>query len=199
MRSIGEPRLHDVFYVANHVSWIDILAMGGATGCAFVSKDDVGRWPIVGWLAAQNNTILVARDRRAAIDQQIGAMRAAMASHQPVALFPEGTTGNGHTLLPFKPTLLAVLLPPPRDIVIQPVAISYGDDHADIAWHGEEGAAANLARVVGRKGRLEVTLHFLPPIVPGDYADRKALAAACRDAIAAALPPPPSQTRIAPV
>src|SRR6478752_7124293 len=60
----GTPRLHDVFYVANHLSWIDILSMGGATGCAFISKDGVGKAPLVGWLAAQNNTIFVSREKR---------------------------------------------------------------------------------------------------------------------------------------
>jgi 1-acyl-sn-glycerol-3-phosphate acyltransferase len=187
VRIAGTPLRRDVFYIANHVSWTDILALGGATGCAFVSKDDVGRWPLIGWLAAQNNTILVARDRRAAIGDQIAAMRRAIADHQPVTLFPEGTTGDGRTLLPFKPTLLATLLPPPRDIRVQPVLIDYGDATGIVAWHGDESAGAIAARITGHHAPIPVTLHFLDPIDPAAFADRKALAAACRAPIAAAL------------
>jgi 1-acyl-sn-glycerol-3-phosphate acyltransferase len=63
----GTPLLHDVFFISNHLSWIDILSLGGVTGCAFISKDSVAKAPVVGWLAEQNNTIFVARDRRRAI------------------------------------------------------------------------------------------------------------------------------------
>ena len=189
-----------MFLLANHVSWIDIVALGGATGTAFVSHDGVARWPVIGWLAAQNNTLFIARDRRGALAGQIEALRAAMTGHQPVTLFPEGTTSDGSGLLPFKPSLLAVLLPPPRAVLIQPVHIDYGDATGDIAWHGDEGAGANAARVLARKGRLRVTLRFLEPFDPAACADRKAIAALARDRIAqsiaahhrpSALPLPP--------
>ena len=121
MRVEGRPAEGDIFLLANHVSWIDILALGGATGAAFVSQDGVARWPVVGWLAAQNNTLFVSRERRGGLSRQIDTLRTAMLGHQPVALFPEGTTSDGIGLLPFKPTLLAVLLPPPRPVRIQPI------------------------------------------------------------------------------
>lgn len=176
----GRPLAQDVFFVANHVSWLDILALGGASGCAFVSKDDVGRWPVVGWLAAQNNTILVSRAERGAVQGQIGALRTALERHQPVALFPEGTTGDGHGLLPFKAALFAVLLPPPRAIRVQPVVIDYGAALDDVAWVGDESAVSNVMRVLGRRGRTAVTLRFLDPFDPGAHPDRKAMAAEAR-------------------
>lgn len=179
----GDPVRHDVFYIANHVSWIDILALGGATGCAFVSKDDVGRWPVVGWLAAQNNTILIERTKRKAVNDQIATLREAISTHQPVALFPEGTTGNGVELLPFKPTLLAVLFPPPRDIRIQPVYISYGARTDAIAWHSNEGATSNVGRMLSLPGKTEVVLHFLEPLHPGEHPDRKSIAQQARTRI----------------
>lgn len=180
---VGTPIRHDVFYISNHVSWIDILLLGGATGCAFVSKDDVGRWPIAGWLAAQNNTILIERSKRGSISKQIETLREAITSHQPVALFPEGTTGNGRALLPFKPTLLAVLFPPPRDIRIQPVFIDYGDRSDTIAWHNNEKAASNVGRILSLPGDTVVTLHFLEPLHPGEHPDRKTIARQVREYI----------------
>lgn len=180
VRIAGEPLRQDVFYVANHVSWVDILALAGATGCAFVSKDDVGRWPLIGWLAAQNGTIMVSRASRADVSAQVATIRAALTRHQPIALFPEGTTGDGHQLLPFKPSLFAVLLPPPRAIRIQPVVIDYGEARGDMGWAGDEGAFANVRRVMGRGGRTPVTLHFLEAFDPGAHPDRKAVAGEAR-------------------
>lgn len=187
VRIAGLPHDGDLFLLANHVSWIDILAMGGATGAAFVAHDGIARWPVVGWLAAQNNTLFVARERRGALSSQIDALRNAMLGHQPVALFPEGTTSDGSGLLPFKPSLLAVLLPPPRAVLIQPVHIDYGAATSAIAWHGDEPAGTNAWRILGRKGRLDVTLRFLEPFDPADCADRKVIAATARDAIAASI------------
>jgi len=186
IRIVGQPLEADVFFVANHISWIDILALGGASGCTFISKDSVGKTPIVGWLAAQNRTIYVAREKRGAVSGQIETVRAAMAAHQPVALFPEGTTGDGATLLPFKPALFAVLLPPPRAVRIQPVMIDYGAATPDIAWRDGESGLANARRILGARGRRTVTLRFLDPFDPGDHPDRKTLAAESRARIAAA-------------
>ncbi|NML10155.1 1-acyl-sn-glycerol-3-phosphate acyltransferase [Sphingobium sp. AR-3-1] len=177
----------DMFLLANHVSWIDILALADATGAAFVAHDGIARWPVIGWLAAQNNTLFVARERRGALSGQIDALRKALLGHQPVALFPEGTTNDGSGLLPFKPALLAVLLPPPRAVMIQPVHIDYGAATAEIAWHGEEPAGANAMRILGRKGTLPVTLRFLEPFDPAGCADRKVIAAMARERIAQSI------------
>lgn len=190
MEIVGTPLRHDVFFVANHVSWIDILALGGATGTAFISKDDVEGWPVVGWLAKQNNTLFVSRDRRHGISGQIDRVRAAMAGHQPVALFPEGTTSDGITLLPFKPSLLAVMMPPPRALRVQPVYVDYGPAAPEIAWLGEEGAGENALRVMSRPGPLRLKLHFLEPFDPAAFPDRKALSAETRARIAACMNAP---------
>lgn len=183
----GTPLAADVFFIANHVSWIDILVLGGASGTAFIAKDDIAAWPIVGWLAAQNDTVFITRDRRGSINDQLLIIREAMAGHKPLALFPEGTTGDGRTLLPFKPSLLAVMLPPPRAVLVQPVHIDYGAATADIAWTGEEPAGANASRILSRAGPLPVTLHFLEPFDPAALPDRKALAAEAQKRIAASL------------
>lgn len=183
----GTPLAADVFFIANHVSWIDILALGGATGTAFIAKDDIAGWPVFGWLAAQNNTVFITRDRRGSINDQLLVIRNAMARHQPLALFPEGTTSNGHALLPFKASLLAVMLPPPRSVLVQPVHIDYGATAPDIAWTGEEAASANASRILARKGPLPVTLRFLEPFDSATLPDRKALASEVQKRIADSL------------
>lgn len=180
VRVTGKPLRRHVLFVANHLSWLDIMVLAGATGTAFVSKDEVARWPVIGWLAGLNNTIFIARSRRGAVRDQAEGLRAALIEGQPVALFPEGTTEGGVEILPFRGSLFAALFPPLPGIKVQPVAIDYGSAGHDLAWWGDEGAGANARRVLSRKGSARVTLNFLEPLDPGAFADRKLLAEAAR-------------------
>jgi 1-acyl-sn-glycerol-3-phosphate acyltransferase len=186
-RIVGTPLRDHVLFVSNHLSWIDIMLIAGASGSAFVSRDDVAGWPILGWLARINHTIFVARTQRGAVRDQADALRAALASGRPVALFPEGTTEGGSEILPFRASLLASLYPPIEGVMVQPIALDYGKAAYDIAWVGKEPAAANAKRVLSRGGSVPVTINFLEPIDPRRFPDRKALADAAREEIVAAL------------
>jgi 1-acyl-sn-glycerol-3-phosphate acyltransferase len=187
VRIVGQPIERHVLFVANHLSWLDIMLIAGASGAAFVSKDDVGKWPVIGWLSRLNNTVFVARADRKAVRGQSDQLRCALATGQPVALFPEGTTEGGHEVLPFRASLLSAVVPPLPGLKVQPVAIDYGAAARDIAWVGEEKAAANARRVLSRKGPTPVTMHFLDLLDPEALPDRKALAQAARARIVAAL------------
>ncbi|MBV9931721.1 MAG: 1-acyl-sn-glycerol-3-phosphate acyltransferase [Alphaproteobacteria bacterium] len=192
VRSEGEPLHRHVLFLANHLSWLDILVLAGASGTAFVSKDDVARWPVVGWLARLNNTVFIARSSRAAVRHQADALREALARGQPVALFPEGTTEGGMDILPFRGSLLAALFPPLPGVQVQAVALDYGDAGHDIAWIGEESAPDNARRILSRKGSVPVTVRFLARIDPGAAGDRKVLAERARVEIVEALGGAPS-------
>ena len=121
----GVPLREDVFYVANHLSWIDIPIIGGVTRSAFVAKAEIRKWPVTGWLATLNHTVFVSRGDRLGVGQQIEELKAAIAEHQPITIFPEGTTTDGTSLLPFKASLFAVLVPPPRGIRVQPILLDF--------------------------------------------------------------------------
>lgn len=185
-RVIGTPLKRDVLFLANHLSWLDILVLAGASGTAFVSKAEVAEVPVVGWLAGLNNTVFVARSERAGVRGQADALRRSLASGQPVALFPEGTTEGGPEILPFRASLLASLFPPLPGVMVQPVALDYGAAAHDLAWVGDEAGLDNVRKVLARRGTAEVVLHFLAPVDPAD-GDRKALARAARDEIVEAL------------
>jgi 1-acyl-sn-glycerol-3-phosphate acyltransferase len=188
VRVAGTPLERDVLFLANHLSWLDILVLAGASGTAFVAKAEVAATPVVGWLAGLNDTVFVARSERSAVRGQADALRAALASGQPVALFPEGTTDGGPEILPFRASLLAALFPPLPGVKVQPVALDYGAAAHDLAWVGDEAGLANVRKVLSRRGTVPVTLHFLAPVDPG-AGDRKALARAARDEIVEALRP----------
>lgn len=183
----GEQLREDVFLVANHLTWFDILVLGSATDTSFVANDGVKRWPVVGWLAAINRTVFVARADRLAVADQIAAIKMGLARHRPVAIFPEGTTSDGRGLPPFKPSLFAVLVDPPLGVRVQPVLIDYGAAASEIAWIGEESAPHSAWRLLARKQTLTVRLHFLDPFDPANCHGRKAIAATAHERIHAAL------------
>jgi 1-acyl-sn-glycerol-3-phosphate acyltransferase len=189
VRVVGVPLERDVLFLANHLSWLDILVLAGASGTAFVSKAEVAATPVVGWLARLNNTVFVARAERSAVRGQADALRTALASGQPVALFPEGTTEGGPEILPFRASLLAALFPPLPGVKVQPVALDYGAAAHDLAWVGDEPGLDNVRRVLARRGTTPVTVRFLAPVDPAS-GDRKALAAAARAEIVEALDTP---------
>ena len=171
--------------VANHTSWLDILILGGWTGTAFVSKAELENTPLLGWIADQNRTLYIDRAARRDAHGQVERITRALEHHQPLAVFPEGTTGDGRHLLPFRTTLLEAVAPPPEGVTVRPVAVDYGN-HADVVgWHSGERGMANFRRVLAHRGTMAVTIRLLDPLPPDQ--DRKALGRHARQSIAAAL------------
>ena len=152
VRFTGSPRDDHVFFVGNHLSWLDVPALGGITGTAFVAQDRIADWPVFGWLSKLNNTVFVSRTDKLAVGEQIETLRHAIARHRMLALFPEGTTTDGRSLLPFKAPLFAALDPPPPDMLIQPIVMDFDDTGKSLAWIGMETAPANGWRVLSPQG-----------------------------------------------
>ena len=180
VRVDGPPVRAHTLLIANHTSWLDILILAGATDCAFVSKDQLGH-PFIHWLADQNNTVYVKRSHVKGAKDQAISLAAALEGAKPVAVFPEGTTGPGTHLLPFRSTLLEAAYYAAKDVQVRPVAIDYGAARLDVGWWQELGKD-NVLRLLGRRGTLAVDVHLLDPL---DRAgDRKQLAHQARAAIA---------------
>ena len=183
----GTPLRRDVFFIANHVSWVDILSLAGATGTAFVAKYELSQVPVIGWLCRLNRTVFVKRENRMGVAEQINALKEALADNWSVTVFPEGTTTDGKSLLPFKSSMLSVLEPPPPGVLVQPVMLDYGPVSEFIGWIGEEGGLNNARRIMGRKGSFPLHITYLEPFSPEEYHGRKAIAARARGEIEAAL------------
>ncbi|MFP5329612.1 MAG: lysophospholipid acyltransferase family protein [Alphaproteobacteria bacterium] len=183
VRVAGRKLEPHTLMICNHVSWLDILVVGGATGCAFVSKHELGH-PFLHWMADQGGTLYVRRDHRKGAPQQAEAIARKLQEAQPLALFPEGTTGPGTDMLPFRSTLFSAVAPAPPRVSVRPVALDYGESAPELGWHEEPGMD-NVLRVLGRTRPIHVTVRLLEPLPP--VADRKALANAAREAIAQAL------------
>jgi len=184
IRATGSRVAPHTLLVSNHTSWIDILVLAAATGCAFVSKDELGH-PLIHWLADQNDTVYVKRAHRKGAKDQAVAIAKALERDKPVALFPEGTTGPGTHLLPFRSTLLEAANFAAKDIQIRPVVIDYGRQAAaEIGWWEEPGKD-NVLRLLGRRGTLPVTVRVLAAL--DRSGNRKQLAEQAREEIARTL------------
>jgi 1-acyl-sn-glycerol-3-phosphate acyltransferase len=183
VKIVGTPLRRDVFFISNHISWVDILSMAGASGTAFVAKQELSEVPVIGWLCGLNRTVFVKRENRMGVAEQINALREALQDNWSVTVFPEGTVTDGHSLLPFKSSMISVLEPPPAGVMVQPVVLDYGENAEDIAWIGEESGLHNAMRVMARKGSFRLSLHYLEPFSPVDYRGRKAVAAKAREEI----------------
>jgi 1-acyl-sn-glycerol-3-phosphate acyltransferase len=186
--TVGSPARGAAVLLANHVSWIDIPALAGATGTAFVAHDGLAQFPLLRRLCEFNRTVFVARHDRGSVHRQVEQVREGLDETGMLALFPEGTTSNGTGLLPFKSSLLAAVAPPPAGVAIQPVVLDYGPQAAAIAWVGEELGPANFTRIVARSSPVDLVIRFLDPMGPGQTSDRKAIAQAAREAMLAAMP-----------
>lgn len=180
---VGTPLRRDVFFISNHVSWIDILALAGSSGTAFVAKQELGEVPVIGWLCRLNRTVFVKRENRMDVAEQINALRVALADNWSVTVFPEGTVTDGQSLLPFKSSMLSVLEPPPPGVLVQPCVVDYGPVAEEIAWVGEESGATNARRIMARPGSFRLVIHYLEPFSPAEHRGRKAIAVGARQAI----------------
>jgi len=183
----GERVRRGVFFVSNHVSWIDVPALAGASGSAFVAHDGLAAFPVLKWLCEMNDTVFVARHDRTSVTAQVAAVRTAILECSALTVFPEGTISDGTGLLPFKSSLLSALDPVPEGVAVQPVLLDYGAEAADIAWVGEEPGLDNFKRILARSRPLRLTLRFLPPLTGEALRDRKTMAAAARAAVLAEL------------
>jgi 1-acyl-sn-glycerol-3-phosphate acyltransferase len=114
-----------VLLVANHLSWLDILVMHAARHCRFVSKADVKHWPLIGTLATGGGTLYIEREKRRDAMRVVHHMAESLKRGEIVAVFPEGTTGDGQALLPFHANLIQAAIS--ADAPVMPVALRYLD------------------------------------------------------------------------
>lgn len=187
--TLGHP---NVIVVANHVSWLDIFALHAAGPVRFIAKAEIARWPVLGRLVAGVGTLFVERARRHDTHRVNREVAKALAAGDIVAVFPEGTTTDGSTLLPFKGSLLQPIVD--ANGHVQPVAIRYRTPGGDVsqvpAYVNGVTFMGSLWRICGERS-LVVELTAIAPL-PARAKHRRELAREAEDAIRAALALPPS-------
>lgn len=183
----GTPPAHGpVLLVANHISWLDILVMDAARPARFVSKADVKEWPLLGSLVTGAGTLYIERESRRDAMRVVHQMADALRARDVLAVFPEGTTGDGRTLLPFHANLIQAAISAHAPVC--PVGLGFVDGH--------NGQRSDAPLFVGdttllqsiwstlRSTRLQAVVHYGLP-QHADGRDRRTWAHDLREAVAA--------------
>ncbi len=177
---------HGALVVGNHISWIDIYVINAWRPTPFVSKAEVRKWPIVGWLAHRLDTIFIHREKRRDAQRAMHDMAKRLQGGGLVCVFPEGTTSDGLALLPFHANLLQAAVS--AQCPVQPICLLYEDREGRQstvpAYIGELTLGQSLDAVL-HGGPFTAHLYVGEPIAAAG--DRRALSAAAREAVGAAL------------
>jgi 1-acyl-sn-glycerol-3-phosphate acyltransferase len=198
IRTIGAPVTGEgVLILANHTSWLDIILLSAITPLSFVAKAEISGWPVFGTLARLQRTVFVARERRnqtGAVADQIGAR---LAAGDCLVLFPEGTSYDGNSVLPFKSALLGAAearRADGRHVTVQPVSVAYVGNQGMpmgrevrplFAWFGDMEMVPHLWEAL-KAGPLDVTVQFHAPATL-DQMSRKELAVRAQAQVATGL------------
>jgi 1-acyl-sn-glycerol-3-phosphate acyltransferase len=188
LRVDGSVHPGNTLLVANHVSWLDIIAIHAVLPHArFVAKADVRAWPLLSRLVAAGGTLYLERERKRDALRVVHLMARALADGETVAVFPEGTTTDGRELLPFHANLLQAAIATATPV--QPVALRFADAHHAVSAAVEYVGATTLVDSLWRVAcadRLEAHVALLPAR-PSVDADRRGLAQLLRADIAARI------------
>lgn len=161
----GAPALQGpLLLVANHISWLDIPALHAARYCRFISKSDVQNWPLIGTLATACGTLYIQRASRRDALRMVRDMQQALERGEVLAVFPEGTTGDGRQMLPFHANLLQAAID--ANAPVQPVGLRFvnaqGEPSFAPSYIGDETLLGSIWRTLCANG-LVAQLHFGEP------------------------------------
>ena len=173
IRRFGEPLPGAVLYVANHISWLDIVLIHSQRPVSFVAKSEIARWPFVGWLASQAGTIFHRRGSTDSLAVVMATVVERLKAGTPVGVFPEGGSGHGDKVGTFHARIFQTALD--ANVPVQPVALRYGRDgrqDPSVPFGRKEGFFSNFLRVLGNPS-MDAEVHFLEPVAATPDARRR--------------------------
>ena len=177
---------HKTMIVANHISWLDIIALLSIRDVVFMAKAEVRKWPVIGLLAAACGTLFIERGNKTALKQAIDSLVVPLRQGSTVAIFPEGTTTDGSTVLPFYSGLFSAAIT--TESYIQPVAISYirlGQPDTIAPYTEKDTFVSHILKIMSQ-GSTHIYLDFLPKLRTQTYS-RLELAKITREKIIQSL------------
>lgn len=192
----GEPAPGPVLVVANHLCWLDIMAINAYSPARFVAKSEIRAWPLVGQLCALSGTLFISREKRSDARRMVSDLVHRLRQGEVMGFFPEGTTGEGNTLLRFYGNLFQAAMT--AAVPVQPLAVRYADARngycRETYFGGDVGFSTSIWWVLCAD-HITCQLRFLPTmdtIATGDDGsgpapDRHQLARSAHDQISAAL------------
>jgi 1-acyl-sn-glycerol-3-phosphate acyltransferase len=184
LRVVGELGGGGELLAVNHVSWIEVLAVGTLRPMRMVAKREMGYWPVIGGIARRSGALFVDRAGLRGLRATVAATADALRAGADVAVFPEGTTWCGAAAGPFRRAVFQAAID--ASAPVRPIAVVLrlpsGERARAAAFIGEQTLWDSLLRVLRLPG-LDCELTVLPVLPP--CADRREQARRAGDAIAA--------------
>jgi 1-acyl-sn-glycerol-3-phosphate acyltransferase len=182
----GEALAHALL-VSNHVSWLDIFVINSQHPSLFVAKSEIRDWPVLGWLVAQAGTVFIARGSLRDLRHTFKGIVTNLERGERVAFFPEGTTAEQGSLLPFHANLFEAAID--AKVMVQPIALEYLDVHGalhpSVTYIGDMTFVDSLMAILsGSAVRARLTCLTA---LDARGAHRRELAVAAREQVAQAL------------
>ncbi|MFO7602561.1 MAG: lysophospholipid acyltransferase family protein [Gammaproteobacteria bacterium] len=175
-------------YIANHVSWLDIIAIASVTDSKFLSKHTVRLWPLIGWLTASIGSLFIRRQNRRAFHRSLQRIKERLQNGESICIFPEGTTTDGRRVLPFHSGLLQAAID--AGVAVQPLVLKYQDPDGVYAQHapyyGRDVFVVHLFRLLCQR-ETHLRLVALPAMPQRVGANRQQLATTLQQRIAREL------------
>ena len=182
-------------YIANHVSWFDIICLGTLLNARFIAKKEVSQMGIFGFLAVLSNTFFIDNENKNKIIEYNHLIQKKLKAGENFIIFPEGTTSDGNGIKNFKSSMLECAFDKNNEINIQPISICYSKLNnipmgiylrRNIAWVGDTSMVAAMANFL-RSGRITVDIIFHDLMSVNGFKNRKELAAHCEKQILSGL------------
>ena len=184
-----------VLYIANHVSWFDIICLGTLLNARFIAKKEVSKMGIFGFLAKLSNTFFIDNENKNRIIEYNHLIQKKLQEGENFIIFPEGTTTDGNGIIDFKSSMLECAFDDRNQINIQPISICYSKLNnipmgiylrRNIAWVGDTSMVAAMANFL-RSGRITVDIIFHEIMNINNFENRKDLAQYCEKQIITGL------------
>ena len=159
----NSPPKNPLFFVGNHVSYLDIFVYSSFVRSFFIAKKEIRKWFVIGWLVMLANTLFVDRSKRGDIKIMLEALKKKIKRGEGVIFFPEGKTTNGETIAPLRGALLEITcetkIPVWFGVLKYTCSDRKYDARTDVAWHGGSPFFKHFYRLLGQK-RVNVSLFF---------------------------------------
>jgi lyso-ornithine lipid O-acyltransferase len=179
--------------ISNHLSYLDIVVFATLHPCVFVSKEEVRRWPVIGWMTTMSGTVYVARGHGGSAMRARKEMQGVLDAGLPVIFFPEGTTSNGSHLLKFRSGLISQVIAGGAPVTAAHMSYSFAEDNGpdvsvseDVCYWGNRSMLSHVFKFLALRGvRAQVRFAEAPIAFSSDGVHRKKAAIEARSAVEA--------------
>jgi lyso-ornithine lipid O-acyltransferase len=199
---VGAPSAdRPMLILSNHVSWIDIIALGTVMPLSYVAKAEIAGWPVFGLMARLQRSVFVDRNKKGDTGRVNTEIAARLKEGDPIVLFAEATTSDGNRILPFRSALVGAAQEAilsggvGTHVCLQPVSLAYNrrdglptgrTGRAHIGWYGDMEMVPHLIRIL-RGGPLDVEVRFGEPLAFDAGTERKTVTKAAEDQVRAMM------------